>query len=256
MILFDCIAFNWFTCWLFRSLQERSQWQIQGQTPTAPSSSSARLKLNGKILFRNICILLSQPFHMSSQNWITRRSLKSLFLPFFLTGLMVNTWCSGRWRKAWTWSPRWNRLVCMTVAWSRKLSSLTVGRSSNTWTHVDCRMTPDAKIYHLLSCRSRYSWSWPHDPRWKGRRWFSSFLYTDDVLLFEIIFKWLFCVVTKVWNVYIVFAHKLTLTDTLLSKFLHMPAFLWFNLTHLLCVLSHPLCKMFLLYNYPPFTAK
>lgn len=60
--LVDCITFNRFTCWLFRSLQEHFQWQIRGQTPTALSSSSAQLKLNGK-QFIEALNLLSQLRH-------------------------------------------------------------------------------------------------------------------------------------------------------------------------------------------------
>lgn len=111
----------------FLSLQELFRWQIQDQTQMAPSSLSVQLKLNGK------CFdwLLNHLIGSSHSNPITNDLLKSLFV-CLLTGLMVNTWCLGRWRKVWTWSPKWNPLVYMMAVWSKKLSSLTVGRSSDT----------------------------------------------------------------------------------------------------------------------------
>lgn len=95
-----------------QSLQESFQWQIQGPTPTDPSSSFAPRRQNGKYsdgLFsmRDIAQSASGGGHSNC-------------LCVFAAGWTVNTWCSGRWGKGWTWLPRWNRLVCTTEVSSRK----------------------------------------------------------------------------------------------------------------------------------------
>lgn len=150
----DCFFFFFF----YGFLQERFQWQIRARTATARSSSSAQQKPSGKHPV--------ELFNQSFQTPVRASSVTSCWTHFFIfsfsfsclsfwAGLMVNTWCSGRWRMGWMWSPRWNPLVYTMAVWSKKLSSQTAGRSNDARVHSQTSagwvIVQQSSIYSVLA---------------------------------------------------------------------------------------------------------